>query len=90
MPSTEPAAAACRPTPEQRYGYTRTEARLAALLAEGHALRDAAETIGVTYGTARVYLKTVFEKTDVHTQARSSLACWATNRRRPASRGMHG
>ena len=25
--------------------------------------------LGVTYGTARVYLKTVFEKTDVHTQA---------------------
>ena len=59
----------CRPTPAQRYGYTRTEARLAALLAEGHALRNAADAMGVTYGTARVYLKTVFEKTDVHTQA---------------------
>jgi DNA-binding CsgD family transcriptional regulator/PAS domain-containing protein len=58
-----------RPSPAQRYGYTRTEARLAQLLADGHALRQAAEVLGVTYGTARVYLKTVFEKTDVHTQA---------------------
>jgi DNA-binding CsgD family transcriptional regulator/PAS domain-containing protein len=61
--------AAPPPSPAQRYGYTRTEARLASLLAEGHGLRQAADRLGVTYGTARVYLKTVFEKTDVHTQS---------------------
>jgi DNA-binding CsgD family transcriptional regulator/PAS domain-containing protein len=63
------AGPAAPPSPAQRYGYTRTEARLARLLTEGHGLREAADRLGVTYGTARVYLKTVFEKTDVHTQA---------------------
>ena len=61
--------AAPPPSPARRYGYTRTEARLAQLLTDGHGLRQAADMLGVTYGTARVYLKTVFEKTDVHTQA---------------------
>jgi DNA-binding CsgD family transcriptional regulator len=51
------------------YGYTRTEARLARSLARGDSLRGAAEAMGVSYGTAKVYLKTVFEKTGVHSQA---------------------
>lgn len=51
------------------YGCTRAEARLARELADGRGLRDAAAAIGVTYETARAYLKAVFAKTGVHTQA---------------------
>ncbi len=51
------------------HGYTPAEGRLAELLARGHDLKDAAQQLGVTYGTARVYLKAVFEKTRVHSQA---------------------
>ena len=46
-----------------------TEARLAQLVAEGHKLRQSAQSMGVTYGTARAYLKIVFQKVGVHTQA---------------------
>jgi DNA-binding CsgD family transcriptional regulator len=53
----------------QRYGCTPAEARLAQLLAQGCALQEAARTMGVTYGTARAYLKIVFDKTGVATQA---------------------
>jgi DNA-binding CsgD family transcriptional regulator len=37
-------------------------------------LRDAAREMGVTYGTARGYLKGVFGKTGVHAQAQ--LVAW--------------
>jgi DNA-binding CsgD family transcriptional regulator/PAS domain-containing protein len=56
------------------FGCTRTEARLAELLAAGRDLRDAAREMGVTYGTARGYLKGVFGKTGVHAQAQ--LVAW--------------
>ncbi|HPU54165.1 MAG TPA: helix-turn-helix transcriptional regulator, partial [Burkholderiaceae bacterium] len=52
-----------------QHGCTNSEARLAMLICEGRALRAVAADMGITYGTARVYLKTVFEKLDVHTQA---------------------
>lgn len=51
------------------FALTRSDAGLARLLAEGHDLRGAAEAMGVTYGSARVYLKIVFEKVGVHSQA---------------------
>jgi DNA-binding CsgD family transcriptional regulator len=51
------------------FGCTRAESRLAQLLVEGHDLRSAATAMGVTYGTVRGYLKRVFAKTAVHTQA---------------------
>jgi DNA-binding CsgD family transcriptional regulator/PAS domain-containing protein len=54
---------------EQLHGCTPREARLAQLLAEGRSLRQAAAEMGITYGTARVYLKTVFQKTGARTQA---------------------
>lgn len=57
-------AAICR-----RHRLTVAEGRLAELLARGRGLREAAQAMGVTYGTARGYLKTVFEKTGAHTQA---------------------
>jgi DNA-binding CsgD family transcriptional regulator len=52
-----------------RFGLTPAEARLAARLAAGDALQTAADRLGVTYGTARQYLKSVFAKTETHRQA---------------------
>lgn len=52
----------------QRYGYTHAEARLAQLIVQGKRLRQAASTLGITYESARVYLKRVFDKTGVHGQ----------------------
>lgn len=51
------------------YGCTKSEARLTQLVIAGSGLRRTAETLGITYGTARVYLKIVFDRVGVHTQA---------------------
>ncbi|MEJ0067429.1 MAG: helix-turn-helix transcriptional regulator [Pseudomonadota bacterium] len=51
------------------YGLTRSQARLAVLLAEGHSVKHAAGTLGLTEGSARQYLKTIFTKTGTHRQA---------------------
>lgn len=61
----------------QRYACTASEARLALLLARGHTLRHAAEEMGIRYESARVYLKRVFAKLEVHTQGQlvSLLLC---------------
>ena len=56
-------------TIRQLYGCTRSEARLTQMLAEGRSLQEAATAMGVTYGSARVYLKLAFEKVGVHSQA---------------------
>ena len=53
----------------QLYGCTRSEARLTQLLSEGRSLHEAAAAMGVTYGSARVYLKLAFEKIGVPSQA---------------------
>jgi DNA-binding CsgD family transcriptional regulator/PAS domain-containing protein len=53
----------------RRHALTPAEGRLALCLLQGLDLRAAAQASGITYGTARVYLKTVFEKAGVHTQA---------------------
>jgi DNA-binding CsgD family transcriptional regulator len=53
----------------QLFGCTPSEARLAELLAQGFGLRHAAQQMNITYGTARVYLKIVFDKTGARTQA---------------------
>lgn len=70
LTASEPAGgrAADRSAIGQHYGCTRSEARLAQLLAEGHTLRQAAEAMRITYGTARTYLKVVFDKTGTRTQ----------------------
>jgi DNA-binding CsgD family transcriptional regulator len=52
----------------ERYGCTRSEAALAVRLAHGVSLRAAADAMGLTYATARIYLKSVFRKLDVHSQ----------------------
>jgi DNA-binding CsgD family transcriptional regulator/PAS domain-containing protein len=51
------------------YGCTRSEARLASLLADGRSLREAADAMGITYESARAYLKLVFAKVGVRSQA---------------------
>jgi len=53
----------------QLYGLTATEAQLASLLAQGLTLEQAASLRGITYETARTYLKGLFEKMGCHRQA---------------------
>ncbi|WP_207484616.1 helix-turn-helix transcriptional regulator [Arenibaculum pallidiluteum] len=53
----------------QLYGLTAAEAAVAALVAHGHGLQAAADSLGVTLSTVRVHLQRVFEKTDTHRQA---------------------
>lgn len=51
------------------HGLTQSEANLAVELASGLTLRGAAEKRGVTYETARSQIKSIYSKTDTHTQA---------------------
>src|SRR3546814_14798044 len=51
------------------YGFTPTETRLAAALLPGAELRRAAEEAGMTYETARWYLKVMFQKTGTSRQS---------------------
>jgi DNA-binding CsgD family transcriptional regulator len=53
------------------YRLTRTEARLAALLAEGWSLAECAAAMNITNNTARTHLKRIFQKT--HTQRQGDL-----------------
>lgn len=53
----------------QAFGLTRREAELALALKTGHPLSMAALRMGITEGTARQYLKSVFAKTGVGRQA---------------------
>ena len=53
---------------QMAFGLTRAEARLAALLAAGEDLRFAATKLSITYGTARVRLAQIFQKTDTRRQ----------------------
>lgn len=53
----------------RRFRLTSSEARLAAALMRGQRLRDAAEQAGLTYETARWYLKSTFQKTGTTRQA---------------------
>jgi DNA-binding CsgD family transcriptional regulator len=50
------------------FELTEAEARLAALLAGGDDLRSAAQSLGITYGTARVRLAEIFQKTETRRQ----------------------
>jgi DNA-binding CsgD family transcriptional regulator len=50
------------------YGLTPAEARLAMVLLEGHSLRKAGDSCGVTNNTAKSQLKSVFLKTQVRRQ----------------------
>lgn len=52
----------------ERHGCTRSEAALAVLLAQGRSLAEAGAARGLTYGSARAYLKLLFQKLGVHSQ----------------------
>jgi len=53
----------------QVYGLTAAEARLAARLATGEELRNASESLGVSYNTGRAHLRAIFGKTQVSRQS---------------------
>ncbi len=67
--STEPERPLSPAAASRRQGCTPSESRLAELMAEGLSLREAAQTMGITYGSARMYLKIVFHKLGVRTQS---------------------
>lgn len=51
------------------FGLTDAEVRFTEALCRSASVQDAAASIGITYQTARSYLKNIYEKTDCHTQA---------------------
>jgi DNA-binding CsgD family transcriptional regulator len=53
----------------QDLGVTRREAELAALLAEGQDLQSIARRLSISEDTARKHLKSIYTKTDLHSQA---------------------
>jgi DNA-binding CsgD family transcriptional regulator/PAS domain-containing protein len=54
---------------QSAYGLTTKEARLAGELASGRTVEDAAETLAITYETARTHLRRVFSKTQTSRQS---------------------
>jgi len=61
------------PVPEEAmlrklFGFTKAEARLAARLAHGQALNEAAMALSIAYGTARTHLAAIFRKTGTNRQ----------------------
>jgi DNA-binding CsgD family transcriptional regulator len=68
---TDPEAAPALPRDALRrlYGLTAREGELAAALAAGARVEDAAECLGIAAATARTYLKRILDKTDTHSQA---------------------
>jgi DNA-binding CsgD family transcriptional regulator len=68
----DPVGPKSRPNPSllsQAFGLTSAEAKLAARLADGTSLTEAAEELTISRGTARSQLKTVFMKTETHRQS---------------------
>lgn len=53
---------------ETQFLLTPTQGRIALRLASGSSLREAADSLDITYATARTHLKQVFAKLDVRTQ----------------------
>ncbi len=51
------------------FGFTVREANLAASLASGHSVKEAAEDVGIAYSTMRTYLENVFRKTETRQQS---------------------
>lgn len=79
LSSLQPAAIIFISDPEQEeipdelvlsklFGFTPAEAKLAALLAQGRSLKEAADTSGVARSTVRSQLKKLFEKTNTRRQ----------------------
>ena len=56
-------------TLRELFGLTRTEAAIAAELAQGHSLERIGESFGIGRGTVRSHVKTILSKTGTHRQA---------------------
>ncbi len=56
-------------TARQAYGLSPAQARLARLIAEGHDLAVAAESLGVSVNTVRTHLQRMFDRTGARSQA---------------------
>jgi DNA-binding CsgD family transcriptional regulator len=54
---------------QRLYGLTPSEAKISMLIAQGISLKDVADTLGISMGTARSHLNHVFKKTGSHRQA---------------------
>jgi DNA-binding CsgD family transcriptional regulator len=54
-------------------GLTRGQARVAALIGQGQSPRAAAETLGLTEGTVRAVLKSVFAKLNISRQSELAI-----------------
>lgn len=65
----EPQSAVASTALESLYGLTRREAALAARLAQGEKLQDAARSLSMQYETARSHLRRIFEKTGTSRQS---------------------
>ncbi len=50
------------------YGLTARELDIAVLLSRGQDLRHVADTLGISYNTARCHMRHIYEKTNVHHQ----------------------
>ena len=58
------------------FGLTRSEARVAAQIAEGHSVECAAEELQISLGTARNHLKSIFSKTETNRQGELVALLW--------------
>ncbi|WHO82585.1 helix-turn-helix transcriptional regulator [Rhizobium leguminosarum] len=65
----EPARLSDVSTIGQSYGLTSRQAEIALMLAQGKRLRDIAEEMAITHQTARIHLRTIFEKTSANRQS---------------------
>lgn len=52
-----------------RFRFTRTQARVAELLCQGHPPMHAAQTLGIKLSTVRTHVGQLYEKTGTHSQA---------------------
>lgn len=60
-------------TVAERYGLTRSQARVLELLAEGKTNRDIAEMLGVTEGTVKIHVSAIFKALGVNNRSQALL-----------------
>jgi DNA-binding CsgD family transcriptional regulator len=63
------------------FGFTKTEAVVAALLARGLAYSEIAEKLQVSYNTVHTHTKAIHKKADVPTTGRLTALIYGTERR---------
>lgn len=60
-------------TVAERYGLTKSQARVLELLAEGKTNRDIAEMLGVTEGTVKIHVSAIFKSLGVNNRSQALL-----------------